>query len=138
MPACSACAILVTFAMALALFFSALNVFFRDFQNIVETIMQFMHFLVPMMYPFSLVWAAHDRHPVLYQIYVANPVTQAVLLLQRFFWYPLIEDPSDLGRSSRRTCASAASSPWRCACCAVAGPEVLLAPRGQVPGAALR
>ena len=46
-------AILVTFAMAMALFFSALNVFFRDFQNIVQTIMQFMHFLVPMMYPFS-------------------------------------------------------------------------------------
>ncbi len=91
-------AILVTFAMAMALFFSALNVFFRDFQNIVQTVMQFMHFLVPMMYPFSLVWAEHDSHPVLYEIYVANPVTQAVLLLQKFFWYPLIEDPSDLPR----------------------------------------
>ena len=63
-----------------------------------QTVMQFMHFLVPMMYPFSLVWAEHDSHPVLYQIYVANPVTQAVLLLQQFFWYPLIEDPSDLPR----------------------------------------
>lgn len=91
-------AILITFAMAMALFFSALNVFFRDFQNIVQTVMQFMHFLVPMMYPFSLVWAEHDSHPVLYELYVANPVTQAVLLLQKFFWYPLIEDPSDLPR----------------------------------------
>lgn len=90
--------ILLTFAGALALFFSALNVFYRDFQNIVGTIMQFMHFLVPMMYPFSLIWEAHDSHPWLYQIYVANPITQAVLLMQRLFWYPLIEDPGGLGR----------------------------------------
>lgn len=81
--------ILVTFATALALIFSALNVFFRDFQNIVGTIMQFMHFLVPMLYPFARVWQAHESHPVIYQVYMANPVAQAVLLLQRFFWYPL-------------------------------------------------
>ena len=89
--------ILVTFAMAMALVFSALNVFFRDFQNIVGTVMQFMHFLVPMLYPFTMIYAAHDSHPVLYEIYNANPVAQAVLLLQRLFWYPLIEDPSALG-----------------------------------------
>jgi ABC-2 type transport system permease protein len=90
-------AILVTFAMAMALVFSALNVFFRDFQNIVNTVMQFMHFLVPMLYPFSMIYEAHDSHPVLYEIYNANPVAQGVLLLQRLFWYPLIEDPEKLG-----------------------------------------
>jgi ABC-2 type transport system permease protein len=92
--------ILVTFSMALALIFSALNVFYRDFQNIVQTVMQFMHFLVPMMYPFSRVYAAHEKWPVLYEIYVANPVTQSVLLMQRLFWYPLIEHPHkhNLGR----------------------------------------
>jgi ABC-2 type transport system permease protein len=90
--------ILVTFALALALFFSALNVFFRDFQNIVQTIMQFMHFLVPMMYPFSRVWEQHEAHPWLYNIYMANPIAQAVLLLQRLFWYPLIDDPEGLPR----------------------------------------
>jgi ABC-2 type transport system permease protein len=89
--------ILVTFSMAMALVFSALNVFFRDFQNIVGTVMQFMHFLVPMLYPFTMIYAVHDSHPVLYEIYNANPVAQAVLLMQRLFWYPLIEDPSPLG-----------------------------------------
>ena len=89
--------ILVTFAMAMALVFSALNVFFRDFQNIVGTIMQFMHFVVPMLYPFTRIYAAHESHPVIYQIYNANPIAQGVLLLQRLFWYPLIEDPSPLG-----------------------------------------
>jgi ABC-2 type transport system permease protein len=88
--------ILATFSMALALFFSALNVFYRDFQNIVQTIMQFMHFLVPMMYPFTRVYEAHDKYPVLYQIYMANPVTQAVLLMQKLFWATLSEkDLSD-------------------------------------------
>ena len=83
--------------MAMALFFSALNAFYRDFQNIVQTILQFMHFLVPMMYPFARVYAEHDTHPVLYQLYIANPVAQAVLLLQRLFWYPLIDDKSTIG-----------------------------------------
>ena len=92
--------ILVTFSMALALAFSALNVFYRDFQNIVATILQFMHFLVPMMYPFERVWTIASSHPWVYQVYMANPVTQAVVLLQRMFWYPLIEDPSTIkGRS---------------------------------------
>jgi ABC-2 type transport system permease protein len=90
-------ALLVTFSAALALFFAALNVFYRDFQNIVQTMLQFMHFMVPMMYPFSLVYHAHASNPVLYQIYMANPVAQSVILMQQFFWYPLVEDPSKLG-----------------------------------------
>jgi ABC-type polysaccharide/polyol phosphate export permease len=84
-------AILVTFSMALALFFAALNVFYKDFQNIVSTMLQFMHFMVPMMYPFTRVYAAHDQYPILYQIYMANPVTQAVLLFQKLFWATLTE-----------------------------------------------
>jgi ABC-2 type transport system permease protein len=84
-------AILITFALAMALIFSALNVFFRDFQNIVATFMQFMHFLVPMIYPFNRIYAMHESHPILYEIYNANPVAQAVLLLQRLFWYPLLD-----------------------------------------------
>jgi ABC-2 type transport system permease protein len=90
--------ILGTFTGALALTFSALNVFYRDFQNIVHTFMQFMHFLVPMMYPFSKVWHAAASHPLMYQIYMANPIAQAVILVQQLFWFCLIEDPSGLGR----------------------------------------
>ncbi len=85
-------AILITFALAMALIFSAVNVFFRDFQNIVQTIMQFMHFLVPMIYPFQRIYDMHERHPILYQIYNANPIAQAVMLLQRLFWYPLMNE----------------------------------------------
>ncbi len=84
--------LIVTFAMAMGLFFSAINVFARDFQNIVATVMQFMHFLVPMIYPFERIYSAHDSHRWLYEIYVANPVAQGVMLMQRVFWYPTVDE----------------------------------------------
>lgn len=93
-------AILISFSMALGLFFSAVNVFARDFQNVVGTITQVLHFMVPMMYPFGLVYAERDAHPWLYQIYVANPLSEAVLLMQKFFWLPLV-DTSKLDRTAR-------------------------------------
>ena len=87
-------AILVTFSMAMALFFSALNVLYRDFQNIVQTIMQFIHFLVPMMYSYSVVAELGKSHPLLYQGYMANPLAEAVLLMQKLFWAPTVSDQS--------------------------------------------
>jgi ABC-2 type transport system permease protein len=84
--------VITTFSTALALIFSAVNVYYRDFQNIVSTITQFMHFLVPMMYPLSRVMKHAETFPVLFQIYLANPVATAVILLQRFFWYPVAKN----------------------------------------------
>jgi ABC-2 type transport system permease protein len=96
-------AILVSLSMALALIFSALNVFYRDFQNIVQTITQFTHFLVPMMYAYSMIHKLSDHHEWAYQLYFANPLAEAVLLMQRAFWAPTMEPgeyvhefPSDL------------------------------------------
>lgn len=85
-------AILVTFSMALALMFSALNVFYRDFQNIVQTVTQFMHFLVPMMYPYSMIATLGENHRWAYELYFANPLGEAVLLMQRLFWAPTVSD----------------------------------------------
>ncbi|MFL6155251.1 MAG: ABC transporter permease [Marmoricola sp.] len=86
-------AIVVTFAMAMALFFSTLNVFYKDFQNIVQTFTQFVHFMVPMMYGYSFIAKLDVNHPVIYQLYMANPLVEVVLLMQRFFWYPTLENP---------------------------------------------
>jgi ABC-2 type transport system permease protein len=86
-------AILITFSMALALIFSALNVFFRDFQNIVQTITQFLHFLVPMMYPYSFIHELADKHRWAYELYMANPLAEAVLLMQKFFWAATLKHP---------------------------------------------
>jgi ABC-2 type transport system permease protein len=84
--------ILLLFAMAATLYFSALNVLYKDFQNIVATFTQFLHFMVPMMYPFSFIAKLNDSHPLVYQLYMANPLAEAILLLQRFLWYPTLDD----------------------------------------------
>lgn len=86
--------ILGALAMALSMFFSAFNVFYRDFQNIVHTVTQFLHFLVPMVYPFSRVVTYLGPHPLFYKIYLANPLTIAVLLMQKFFWWGTVRTPS--------------------------------------------
>lgn len=83
--------ILITFSTAMALLFSALNVYARDFQNIVTTITQFTHFLVPMMYPFSMIYSMNENHPIVYQIYMANPMSVVVVLMQKLFWYACLE-----------------------------------------------
>jgi len=87
-------AILICFSMALSLIFAALNVFFKDFQNIVQTMTQFLHFLVPMMYSYSYIAQLGENHRWAYELYFANPLAEAVMLMQRLFWAPTLE-PSE-------------------------------------------
>jgi ABC-2 type transport system permease protein len=76
--------IITVLGTALALLFSAANVFFRDFQNIVGTLTSFVHFSVPMIYPFSMVEERFGSGVV--ELWLANPLAEAVLLIQRCFW----------------------------------------------------
>ncbi len=82
----------VALGTALALIFSAANVFLRDVGNAVSVLTNFVRFGVPMMYPFSYVEEALS--PFWIQVYLANPITQAVLLMQRCFWVGTTEDPA--------------------------------------------
>lgn len=75
---------------ALALLFSAANVFFRDFSNVVATLTQFVTFSVPMIYSYSLVEERFRGHT---ELYLANPMAVAVLLYQRAFWVGTTNDP---------------------------------------------
>ena len=75
---------------ALALLFSAANVFFRDFGNIVSTLTLFVTFSAPMIYPFSMV---EERFGRAADYYLLNPIAEAVLLMQRCFWTGSTEDP---------------------------------------------
>ncbi|HEX2892933.1 MAG TPA: ABC transporter permease [Marmoricola sp.] len=84
-------AILVCFSMALALSFAALNVFFKDFQNIVQTLTQFLHFLVPMMYSYSYIARMGEHHRWAYELYFADPLAESVMLMQRLFWAPTLK-----------------------------------------------
>ena len=86
--------IIALFGMALALLFSAANVFFRDFQNIVETFAIFVTWSVPMIYPFSLVKNGRFGDTWVETVYLLNPLADAVLLVQRCFWLSTTEDPT--------------------------------------------
>jgi ABC-2 type transport system permease protein len=87
-------AIFGVFGMALALLFSAANVFFRDFQNIVSTLLIFTHWAVPMIYPFSKLSESSLGGTWVEQVYLANPIAPATLLVQRCFWAYSTSDPA--------------------------------------------
>nr|WP_297413965.1 ABC transporter permease [uncultured Nocardioides sp.] len=84
-------AIVAVMGTSLALLFSAANVFARDFSNIVQTLTNFVHLAVPMIYPFTLVASRFGAEYV--NLYLANPLAEAVLLIQRCFWVGVTEDP---------------------------------------------
>ncbi len=79
--------------LALALMFSVANVFFRDFSKVTQTLTQFTTFSVPMIYPYSLVAERFENVPWVADVYMLNPIAEAVLLMQRCFWLPLTNDP---------------------------------------------
>lgn len=81
--------LIMVYGTALGLMFSCVNVIFRDFQRIVQTFINIVPFSVPMMYPY---WITFERFPAFWhQIYLLNPVAEAVMLIQRGFWYPTCE-----------------------------------------------
>jgi ABC-2 type transport system permease protein len=90
-------AIVTVLGTALALLFSAMNVFFRDFQNVVGTLTLFMHWIVPMIYPFSKIATGLGPHRFFYYLYLADPLAPAVLLMQRAVWLPTFESADQIG-----------------------------------------
>lgn len=76
-------ALIMVLGTALALVFSVANVFVRDTGNIVNVLTNFIRFGVPMIYPFSIVAERFHGHT---ELYLANPLADAVLLMQRAFW----------------------------------------------------
>ncbi len=84
-------AIVILLGTALAVLFSALNVFFQDFGKIIMTLTQFINFSVPMLYPYSFIPRRFGTG-VVNDIYMCNPMVEAVLLMQRFFWAPTTEN----------------------------------------------
>ncbi|MBB6628993.1 ABC transporter permease [Nocardioides sp. KIGAM211] len=81
--------IIMTMGTAMALLFSAANVFFRDISNVANILTNFVRFGVPMIYPFSYV---DDRFGRFAAYYLWNPIADAVLLFQRAFWIGTTKD----------------------------------------------
>lgn len=77
--------VIVLFATALGLIMSALNVYLRDVQYLVEIGLLIGFWLTPVVYSWELV-SGEISSGWLEQLYLANPVTAAVIGLQQVFW----------------------------------------------------
>lgn len=77
--------VLVTFATALALLLSAVNVYLRDVQYLVEILIMILFWASPIVYSWKQVSNA-IAGTVWEDVYLANPMTQVVLGFQRTFW----------------------------------------------------
>ena len=91
---------LIPFATALALLLSAVNVYLRDVQYLVEIMLMILFWASPIIYSWKLVQNALTGS-WLEQLYLANPMTLVVLGFQKAFWVggdgqPV---PEHLGRS---------------------------------------
>lgn len=93
--------LVLLFGTALGLMFSVFNVLLRDFGRIVQTFINMLPFTVPMMYPYALV-AERFGTGWKHDLVMANPVAEAVLLIQRGFWWNTTDEryadsfPADL------------------------------------------
>ena len=81
----------MTLGTAMALMFSAANVFMRDISNAVNVLSNFVRFGCPMMYPYTLVHTRFHGHT---GIYLLNPIVEAVLAFQRCFWVGANHNPA--------------------------------------------
>ncbi|MDL4814865.1 ABC transporter permease [Actinomadura opuntiae] len=78
--------IIVVLGFGVGLAFAAVNVFFRDLEQVVDISMIVITWSVPMIYPWTHV---RDHAPAwVLDLYLANPLVSAISLFQRAFWYP--------------------------------------------------
>ncbi|WP_242909042.1 ABC transporter permease [Actinomadura terrae] len=78
--------IIVVLGLGLGLACAAVNVFFRDLEQVVDISVIVITWSVPMIYPWTHV-REHAPGWVL-AVYLANPLVSAVSLFQRAFWLP--------------------------------------------------
>jgi len=76
------------FTIGLGLFFSSVNVFFRDVGNLIEILMLTWMFLTPLWYPIQLV---KDSAPKYVYIYLLNPMASFVAVYRFILFNPDLE-----------------------------------------------
>lgn len=75
------------FAVGLGLFFGAVNVFFRDAENIVDLIVLVAPWVAPVLYSTAQAESALGRAFV---VYMGDPLATGVELFHRAFWSPTV------------------------------------------------
>ncbi|HXX89717.1 MAG TPA: ABC transporter permease [Acidimicrobiales bacterium] len=76
---------LLVFTSALAVFLSAVNVYFRDVEHLVQVMLMVWFWAIPIVYVFHQVQSGLQRHH-LFWIYVADPLVPVVLTFQRVLY----------------------------------------------------
>ncbi|GAB3631115.1 ABC transporter permease [Microbacterium shaanxiense] len=82
------------FALGTGLFFGALNVRYRDSENIVELLLLLATWASPVLYAWTMVQDAVDElgwPQWIVDVYMLNPITQGVELFHYAFWRPVTE-----------------------------------------------
>jgi ABC-2 type transport system permease protein len=75
----------VVFSAALAVFLSAVTVYLRDVQHLIEVALVALFFSGPVVYPFATVGHKLAQHGLLW-LYFLNPIVTIVLSFQRFIY----------------------------------------------------
>jgi ABC-2 type transport system permease protein len=78
--------IVLVYGTALAFVLSAINVYLRDVQYLVEIALMWGLWTAPIVYKWSVVAPHLAQHEWVRRIYLSNPVTESVLGFQRAFW----------------------------------------------------
>lgn len=81
-------------ATGLGLLAGAVNVFFRDAENIVDMLMMIVTWTSPVLYDWTMI--RRLAPPWVLFIYQLNPITVAVELFHWAFWYPTVDRPVEL------------------------------------------
>ena len=76
--------LLVVFGAALGILLSAVNVYLRDFEHLIEVVLIVLFWASPIVYSFSFLDSLQLGW--LRELYLANPVTLAVLGMQKALW----------------------------------------------------
>jgi len=86
--------IILVWGTALALLLSAINVYLRDVQYLVEVVILLLMWASPVVYSWEMVSSLAGDHTWLLEIYTNNPITLAILGFQRVFWMAGHENPA--------------------------------------------
>jgi ABC-2 type transport system permease protein len=78
-------AMLVVFSVAVGLVLSAVNVYLRDTEHLVEIGLVIFFWLSPIVYSYTFVHNALQGN-WLEQLYLANPITLAIIAMQKALW----------------------------------------------------
>ncbi|GAA3927425.1 ABC transporter permease [Microbacterium soli] len=85
--------LVLVFALGLGLFFSGLNVRYRDAQNFVDLIKMFSTWTSPVLYTWVMMANALHNHSWATFVYMSNPLTVGVELSHTAIWAPLVATP---------------------------------------------